>query len=303
MRVTRIAGAAAGFLAAAFVAPAAARAEYYREVRSGPLNVRATPSRSARVIRTLKKGAKVLVTGHQGSWSKIRKPVAGWVYSAYLRPRYRYVKIDALNLRQSWSTQSRVLRVLKRGTRVSVAKFGKSWAKLGGRYRGWVMKKYLSKHKPGSGAVHLGPKSAAGFVNLPAGGYGYTTYISSYGRWGIPRLVNGLLTMARRWKNGYPGVRGRYLDYGDMNLQNGGYFPPHQTHQDGHCVDMLPIGTSGSAAGVVVGGWGYSTYYTQKLVNLQYSTWSISLFLHNNSRIRGVSWYPGHENHLHTRIN
>ncbi len=303
MRVTNILGSAAGLLAA-FAAAAIASAEYYREVRSGPLNVRANPSRSARVVRTLKTGARVLVERKQGSWARISKPAWGWVYAAYLQPRYRYTK-DALNVRQAPSKQSRILRVLKRGTRVSVEKFGKTWAKIHAPVPGWVMKKYIGKHKPGSGGgtVNLGARSAAGFVNLPGGGYGYTTYIGAYGRWGVPRLVSGLISMARRWRNGYPGVSGRHLNFGDISLQNGGYFYPHQTHRDGHAVDMLPVSTSGSAAGVVVGGWGYSTYYTQKLANLHRSVWSVSFILHNNSRMYGVRYYPGHDNHLHTAIN
>ncbi len=236
-----------GFLAALVGIIGAGRSGAHTVNADGGLNLRTGPGFGYAVIRVLANGTVVNTVTTSGSWTKIDRPAAGWVYSAYLQ-----------NTSHGGTTS-------------------------------------------GSNPHGL-PVSAVGFLNLPSSGYGFTTYTGAYYRWGVPRMVNGLITMGRRWKDGYPGITGRWLNFGDISLPNGGYFYPHQTHRDGRAVDMLPVTTSGSAGSTSVGDWNYSTYYTQKLANLHRSVWSVSFILHNNSRISGVEYYPGHYDHLHTYI-
>ena len=256
MRVTNILGSAAGLLTA-FIAPAIASAEYYREVKAGPLNVRTGPGRSNRVIRTLKKGTRVLVTRKQGAWSHIRQPRWGWVNSAFLQPRYRYVKVDNLNLRAGPTTQSRSIRLLKKGTRVQVRKFGKAWAKLDGRFKGrWVLKRHLSRHKPGrvgssgstagmssfTGTAYrygrpyriefvridgnaVAKKSAGPFLAMRAAAQRAGVYI---------RVVSGFRTMAEQ--------QSLWRQYGPPRAAQPGYSP----HQNGVAFDLNTAGFGGS---------------------------------------------------------
>ncbi len=150
-------------------------------------------------------------------------------------------------------------------------------------------------------AVALGNAvpAEASYVLLPSRGTGYYSYVSSYRRWGQPRMVNGLITMGRRWRASHPG---KTLRYGDISKRGGGYFPPHVSHRYGIDVDMSPITTSGSAGITSVGYRSYSTYYNIQFARLQRAVWRVRVMLHNNRRIPGVTFWPGHYNHFHTRI-
>ena len=143
--------------------------------------------------------------------------------------------------------------------------------------------------------------SAGGFVNLPRNGVGFKTNSAAYRQWGTPRMINGLVSLGKEWNSAQ---RGHFLTYSDISLQHGGYFPPHVSHQKGVDVDMSPITTSWNGGATYVGAGNYSTPGTANLVWWIYHTpWSVNLIFHNNSRIGGVTYWPGHADHLHVRIN
>jgi len=115
-------------------------------------------------------------------------------------------------------------------------------------------------------------------------------------------MVNGLILMGRHWKDGYGGVTGKSLLYGDISFKNGGRMRPHATHRIGKQVDPKPITKSGGAGSTSVGRSSYSLAYNLKYARLQRAVWSVKSMLHNNKKIPGCKFYRGHANHYHTTI-
>ena len=151
----------------------------------------------------------------------------------------------------------------------------------------------------GLGAGQAQARSAAGFIRLPNSGTGFHWYCPvSRHHWGLPRLINQTITMGRRWH----AAHGGRIACGDISLPNGGYFPPHATHRDGHAEDFEPMTTHHTGGATSVGYSSYSTYWNRKFVQLMYNTGHIAFILHNNSRIRGVRYCYGHANHIHMAI-
>ncbi len=123
------------------------------------LNMRQKASISSKVLRSVKKGTKVSVTKVSGSWGKIKySGKTGWVSFSYLKKvstssaaskavkTGKYKTTINLNMRQKASISSKVLRNVKKGTKVSVTKISGSWGKI--KYSGktgWVALKYLKK--------------------------------------------------------------------------------------------------------------------------------------------------------------
>ena len=225
------------------------------------------------------------------------------------------VNVDSLNVRSGPGTGYSIVGTLTRGTVVNTVSTSGSWTKINSPKTGWVYSAYLSdtSHSgttTSSGSITKAPRgnpyglpvSRVGYLGLPSSGYGWYSYTASYRRYGLPRMINGLIQMGRHWKNGYPGSTGHTLRYGDVSLTNGGYFSPHVSHRVGEDVDMSPITTSGSAGVTSVGYSSYSTYYNTKFATLQRAVWYVELMLHNNSRIPGMTYWSGHANHFHTRI-
>lgn len=134
---------------------------------SANLNLRTAASTSSRVVTTLKKGTKVSVSSTRGGWSKVSAgKKAGWVASKYLVKPASVTKKPAptkkpaakapvkkpvakittanLNLRSGASSKHRVVKVLKKGTAVSVISTQGTWSKgTAGGKTGWVSSAYL----------------------------------------------------------------------------------------------------------------------------------------------------------------
>ncbi|MBI3273054.1 MAG: penicillin-insensitive murein endopeptidase [Planctomycetes bacterium] len=214
------------------------------------------------------------------------------------------VTASGLNVRSGPGLNFHVITTLAHGTHVNTTGQSGSWTKIDSPVNGWVYSAYLSSGSGGGGGGggSSGGTSGAGFINLPASGYGWYSYVAAYRRWGTPRMVHGLETLGRRWKNGYPGPSGHHLRYGDISLQNGGPFSPHVSHRLGVDVDMSPITTSGNGGPTSVGASSYSLHYNVKFAQLQRSVFNVRLMLHNNSHVPGTTYWPGHADHFHLRI-
>ncbi len=163
-RLLRLTG--AFFLAAALVAGPlvglgadSARAATTQQTTAN-LNLRAGASTSYRVVATLKKGTRVSVRSTKGSWSKVSSgKKSGWVSSKYLsktpvakkpaakssakKPVAKVTRAN-LNLRSGASSKSKVLKVVKKGTKIRVSATKGTWSKTttGGK-TGWLSSKYL----------------------------------------------------------------------------------------------------------------------------------------------------------------
>ena len=214
------------------------------------------------------------------------------------------VTASSLNVRSGPGYGYSIIGTLRYGTVVNTVSTSGAWTKINSPKTGWVYSAYL-KDTPHTGSsssstsTNFGPTSAAGFVRCPYSGTGFAWYCPyTTHHWGIPRLIGNIVTMGRRWASSYGGR----IMCGDISLPNGGYFPPHATHRDGHASDFEPMTTSHTGGATVVGYGSYSTYWNQKFVSLMYSVCSVSFICHNNSRISGVIYCSGHSNHLHLAV-
>lgn len=113
--------------------------------------------------------------------------------------------------------------------------------------------------------------------------------------WGTANAIAQFKKVAADWNALGYGVR---IGVGDISLQHGGYFSPHESHQNGLDMDIRCILTSGEGPC----DWrnaGYSRARTQKLVDLLYATGQVERILFNDPNVSRVTYYSGHDNHLH----
>lgn len=130
------------------------------------LNMRSGNSTKHKVISVLKKGSKVNILGSSSGWHKVKfGNKTGWVSAKYISnisttkkvtpkkstPQKNTVKtyqkqVSAnLNMRSSGSTKSKVVMVLKKGSKVTVKKTSNGWSQVTyGKRTGWVSSKYLT---------------------------------------------------------------------------------------------------------------------------------------------------------------
>lgn len=148
----------------------------YMKVNASNLNIRSTPSTSAKKLGSLKRGTKVEVIEQSGIWYKINyKNGYGWCSGDYLVPenssssesdnnsnnsnnnnnngsssnegnqkKYMQVNASNLNVRSTPSTSAKKLGSLKRGAKVEVIEQSGIWYKI--NYKngyGWCSGDYL----------------------------------------------------------------------------------------------------------------------------------------------------------------
>lgn len=144
-------------LALALTCAAFATAEEYAVVRGGGLNLRQTPSLSARVLGQYGTGTWVLVKANENGWSTVEVGgKSGYMMSKYLSTspatQTLYVRTNTgigLNLRQAPSTTGAVITSFKPGTAVSVLQRGSVWHKVQvGEQSGYMSAKYLVSALP-----------------------------------------------------------------------------------------------------------------------------------------------------------
>ncbi|MDR0469201.1 MAG: penicillin-insensitive murein endopeptidase [Peptococcaceae bacterium] len=140
--------------------------------------------------------------------------------------------------------------------------------------------------------------SSVGFVRLPqTGGIGYDTsgcseiYTGNH-QWGTPYTISCIQDLGTRWNVlGYETKYGK-IPIGDISLQNGGYFPPHGSHQIGIDVDITTSGFTQDA--------------NRKLIQEILKTGDVVLIFYNDEVLLKefpdiVQYYTDHDTHLHIR--
>lgn len=131
--------------------------------KNGKLTVRSGPGSSYKSIGSLKKAAKVTITGTKGAWYKITyKKKVGYVSRKYIKvtsssssssstfakAKTGRVKISAgnyLNVRSGPSTSNKSIGKLKNGAKVTITGTKGAWYKI--KYKGktaYVMKSYIT---------------------------------------------------------------------------------------------------------------------------------------------------------------
>lgn len=217
---------------------------------SGTVNLRETPSTSARVLATLSNGTQVTVSSSDGSWCSVTASngIRGYVMAEFITygglvsdqptgdspstgPDLENGELEAivhtvstsLNLRQQASTDSTVLASLPRGESVVVTQRGASWSAVRyGSLHGYVMTQYLRfPQDEESGELAIGyavVSTASGSLNLrklPSLGSGVLMQIGRGQRVSILQELDGWHKIAYAGINGY--VMSRYLA-----MENGG---------------------------------------------------------------------------------
>lgn len=133
------------------------------------LNMRSGNSTKHRVIKVLKKGSTVTILDSKSGWYKVKSGNhSGWVSAKYISNVKTHKKTTQtktkttspktstastqkqvtanLNMRSSGSVKSRVIKVLKKGSKVTVKRTANGWAQIThGKQTGWVSAKYLTR--------------------------------------------------------------------------------------------------------------------------------------------------------------
>lgn len=141
---------------------------YAERVKTGvvtgdQLNLRQSPSTTAKVVTQLPKGAKVQILESTNGWYKITySELTGWVSDDYISVKEEtyqtgVIKGDNINVRSKPELSAEVLTRLGGGTRVNVSESSEGWYKVEytqGKF-GWVYGQYIavSGSKASRGAV------------------------------------------------------------------------------------------------------------------------------------------------------
>lgn len=156
--------------AAAFVLalslPLASLAESFRVVTGGRLNLRETPSLSAKVLGQYPSGTWMNVESTEGDWSKVSvNGKEGYVMSKYLADSassssHLYVRTNTgrgLNLRTQPSLEGDIITSFKPGTAVTVIAKGSGWHKVSvDGQSGYMSSQFLTSGQNSSTAVKTG---------------------------------------------------------------------------------------------------------------------------------------------------
>ena len=76
----------------------------------------------------------------------------------------------------------------------------------------------------------------------------------------------------------------------------------HHTHRDGREIDIRPLRTDKKNLPVTIFDSHYSRDLTKVLVENLVAHGNVKGVLFNDSQIKGVTPWPGHNNHLHLHI-
>lgn len=277
-------------------------------VTASALNVRSGPGGNYSVITTIARGQVYPALEWRGSYLKLQIGArTGWAHGTYLArtttPLFR-VTASALNVRSGAGSQYRVLGRLGNGVCVAVRGSSGPWRNF--NYEGgsaWVHSSYLrsvtAAPSTPSNPAPSRRRSAAGYIQLASSGTGFYSYGQAYKRWGTPRLVYAIERTGRSWNQ----IRRTRFGVGNISLQNGGYMAPHSSHRRGVDVDIIPQRNDGRENGITIHQGAYSRYWTQRLIDSFRAQISTRVILFNDSRVRGVVYWAGHDNHFHASVN
>ena len=77
---------------------------------------------------------------------------------------------------------------------------------------------------------------------------------------------------------------------------------PHKTHKHGVNVDVRPLRKDKRNLSTFISQPDYSREFTKALVACMLSDANVKAILFNDTHIKGVKNWPGHENHLHVTM-
>lgn len=176
---------------------------------------------------------------------------------------------------------------------------------------------------PSSAVGTANAGSLTGGLNLRDNGDGYTHYLGTdptdFDDWGTLELCRCIQLAARKW-GVFHNVR---MQVGDMSLQNGGYFSPHSSHQNGIDADMRYMRKDREDGLDIASSYERETFYDElatftimvnmiNLCDVQYFFTDPTIVGFTNEDLYNVSdansngnwlhYENGHTNHFHLRI-
>ena len=164
---------------------------------------------------------------------------------------------------------------------------------------------------PGGGSASPGGTSPSEttFTQLPLSGKGYMRKLNNgipqdAGRvWGHPQVIQALISIGSMWYQSHPS--GPRIQIGDISFANGAVMAPHSSHRKGLDVDLRPVRNDGGELPVSFTDQKYSRALTQELVNLirGNKVLSVRSILFNDPNVNGVTYWSGHNDHLHVSFN
>ncbi len=150
----------------------------------------------------------------------------------------------------------------------------------------------------------VGPQTwdalAGHFQSMPASGPGFFRYntINPDGHYGTSNAITTLKAVAADWARlGYPA-----LGIGDVSFPHGGAIPGHASHRRGVDVDIRAFRYDGAKMPVNYYDSAYSRRLTQALVDKLLATGEVEVIFFNDPNVRGVTYWPNHDEHLHVRF-
>lgn len=130
-------------------------------------------------------------------------------------------------------------------------------------------------------------------------GLGYYTYSPADRQWGTKACIQALRDIAGQFRINN---RDLIIGIGDISFAQGGHMSPHQSHQRGVHVDIRPLRKDKRNLPVTIADPNYSREFTKLLVENLKAHRNVRTILFNDTAIRGVSSYVGHDNHLHVSM-
>ena len=130
---------------------------------------------------------------------------------------------------------------------------------------------------------------------------GHGLYVKSSGSkslFGTPKTLASIQDLARK----VGGELGANLGIVDLSYEAGGAHPDHSSHRRGVDVDIRPLRKDKTNNGVTITDTAYSRDLTKAMVGFLRADPNVDLILFNDTKIPGVSWAKGHDNHLHVRF-
>jgi len=116
-------------------------------IAAGQVNLRKSASMSGSVVATLPNTNPLVIQGKSGNWYKVRDlytGTLGYMHKNYVAKTFIGTASGNVNLRKGAGTNYGVIKVIAKGSEVTVLQLGKSFSKVKrGSSTGWISNKYL----------------------------------------------------------------------------------------------------------------------------------------------------------------
>jgi peptidoglycan hydrolase-like protein with peptidoglycan-binding domain len=135
------------------------------------------------------------------------------------------------------------------------------------------------------------------FIQLPGlDSLGYYSYSQVSRQFGTSVTIETLKDIAGQFKRNSADVS---FGIGDISFAGGGVMHPHKSHRDGREIDIRPLRKDKKRLPVTIFDANYSRELTTLFVETALAHANVKSILFNDTKIKGVIHWPGHDNHLH----